>query len=81
MGDIDSGYSLITALRTGKMPGWGIRDTKHIVATYGYGTAGSMSVRYVETAAPMAGFNGSYFNNTLTSTFWKYVLNNDSQVW
>ena len=61
--NIDSGYSLITALMTGGMPGWGARDVRHILATYGYkATTTTTYVYYVETAAPTAGYTGSYYN-------------------
>jgi hypothetical protein len=80
VGDIDSGYSLITAMYTGGMPGWGTRNVKHIVATYGY-TTGGQGVNYVETSSPTAGYTGAYFQNATISNFWTYVRYNDSQVW
>lgn len=79
--DIDDGYSLVTALKTGGMPGWGTRNVKHIVATYGYATGSPITVYYVETAAPAAGYNGNYFNNQSAAQFWPWVSSNNSQVW
>jgi hypothetical protein len=80
--DIERGYSMVTALMTLGMPGWGTRNTRHIVATYGYrATAAKTYAYYIETAAPTAGYNGSYYNNKGMPTFWLWVAGNNSQVW
>ena len=81
--DIDSGYVMITGVKTGGMPGWGTMDVYHIVAIYGYNekSLSNTTVYYTETAAPMAGYAGTYRNSKSLNTFWNYVIPNNVQVW
>lgn len=81
--DIDSGYVMVTGVKTGAMPGWSGYDVYHIVAVYGYNEVSgtNTTVYYTETAAAMAGFTGTYRNSKSLDTFWNYVLPNNVQVW
>ena len=80
--DTTHGYALISGLNTKGMPGWGTKTVPHIVAVIGYDfTTSTPYVKYVETAAPKAGFNGSYRNTVSITEFFGFVKRLNTLAW
>lgn len=80
--DIDNNYALVTGVRTDNMPGWD-HGANHIVAIHGYWepTGSYQTIKYVETASPIAGYTGSYYQSVERNTFFGYVVGNNVQCW
>ena len=69
--DIESGWSMITLVRTTGMPGWGSYKADHYVAINEITVNGAtlQTVWYVDTASVDAGHSGSYFNSADPTTY------------